>query len=53
MLCKYFRAYGPLKQSISKEMNNDDLTLQSITKYITGFATDILSAMIFTFFADL
>ena len=25
MLCKYFCVHGPRKQSISKEMNNDDL----------------------------
>ena len=33
MLCKFFCVYRPYKESISKEMNNDnDLNLHSMTK---------------------
>ena len=30
--CKFFSVYRPYKESISKEMNNDDLNLHSMTK---------------------
>ena len=32
MLCKFFCVYRPCKESISKEINNDDLSLHSMTK---------------------
>ena len=31
-ICKFFCVYRPYKESISKEMNNDDLNLHSMTK---------------------
>ena len=38
--CKFFSVYIPYKESISKEMNNDnDLNLHSMTKFRVGFAT--------------
>ena len=37
MLCKFLCLYRPYKESISKEMNNHDLNLHSVTKYSLGF----------------
>ena len=40
MLCKCFCVYRPYKESISKQMNNDDLNLHGMTNCRAGFATE-------------
>ena len=40
--CKFFCVYRPYKESISKEMNNDnDLNLHCMTKCRAGLATAV------------
>ena len=50
MLCKFSKVYRLEKESISKEMNNDnDLNLHSMTNYIVGLASLLLSTLPYIF----
>ena len=41
--CNFFCVYRPYKESISKEMNNDDLNLHSMTNCRAGFVTVLIN----------